>query len=479
MDKVDAGAVWDLLPTHDGRRKAYLFFGKQYTRFDVESGTEDFGYPKNTGAEWDGLWGDRIDAVIVWPVKVKGRRKAYFFRGGEYMRWDVLGNHPDYTKPLDTDSWKDWPSGWDHVDAAVHFPGDSSGCNSNDGIVYFFSGSEYCRFNVSQDTFFGDPIPIAKEWPGLPAGGIDAAVGWPVGRTWTGSVVEEPDKAYFFWGTKYLRYDLHRETLDAGYPKTIVKEWPAREVCVWAAGDVPATVDDDARLREADGTTLSTLEWPAGSVKGQAGWHVGLNFATFAGLLKQLQQLELPDFLGKSRLQSGEIDRLAICAHGNPGDVRINGRHSETAALTPAALKDGSAMHTDVMSLEKWLAPDATVLFMGCLAGSGDPGVALLKRLSTLWPGRTVVMYWSLGYQAPVRMLRKGTKRCEPGMRNTRQLNTSVTVEGTKAFYDFEAEMLKIWDDLAYIPWASHDSLTARSARNGVMLFDSVPAKQR
>lgn len=472
METVDAGAVWDLLPSHDGRRKAYFFFGSRYTRFDVESGVEDYGYPQLISTNWEGIWTDRIDAVIVWPVKVDRRRKAYFFRGAHYIRWDVKGDHSDYIKTI-ADNWKNWPPNWNRVDAAVHFPGDSPGCQSSEGIVYFFCGSEYARFNVDQDQFVGDPQPISKGWPGLRDSGIDAAVGWPLS-----SAMSDPNKAYFFWGKQYFRYDLSREAPDGGYPRKIAEQWRAREVCIWAASDVPIAVHEDARLREADKKTLSKLQWPEGLSRGQAGWHIGVNWVTFDSLLQLLNNLKLPDYLGAGRLRSGEITRLAINAHGLPGDIRINGRSNKAGRLTAAALvPEWSDVRNQCLSLEKLLAPDATVLFMGCLAGFGSEGSALLKALSNLWPGRTVVMFWSIGYQLSAAMLRD-SNLCEAGMRDTRQVNLSVTVPG-KAMNDFEEEMRLSWDDFKKLPWASHVSQTSRVAKNGQIIADTLPADFR
>jgi hypothetical protein len=86
------------------------------------------------------------------------------------------------------------------------------------GKVYFFKGSKYDRYDVAADKVdAGYPKNIAGNWPGFPAtfaAGVDAYVMWDNG------------KAYFFKGTKYIRYDVAADTVDAGYPKPIAGNWP-------------------------------------------------------------------------------------------------------------------------------------------------------------------------------------------------------------------------------------------------------------
>lgn len=71
-----------------GNGKACFFRGNQYIRFDVMTDRADSGYPKpvNSGS-WPGMvWTGGINAVVNW-----GNGKAYFFRGDSYMRYDMSG----------------------------------------------------------------------------------------------------------------------------------------------------------------------------------------------------------------------------------------------------------------------------------------------------------------------------------------------------------------------------------------------------
>ncbi|MEO5997440.1 MAG: hemopexin repeat-containing protein [Chitinophagaceae bacterium] len=81
--------------------------------------------------------------------------------------------------------------------------------------LYFFNGTQYSRYDVNDDAAdSGYPIPIAGNWPGLPASGIDAAINWGNGKT------------FFFSGSIYYRFDNKANRVDAGYPRAIAGNWP-------------------------------------------------------------------------------------------------------------------------------------------------------------------------------------------------------------------------------------------------------------
>jgi hypothetical protein len=80
--------------------------------------------------------------------------------------------------------------------------------------AYFFSGPRYVRWDVASDTAdAGYPMPISAGWRGIFADGIDAAVVWPNGR------------AYFFRGGEYIAYDVESESVLDGYPRSIAENW--------------------------------------------------------------------------------------------------------------------------------------------------------------------------------------------------------------------------------------------------------------
>lgn len=197
-----------------GNGKAYFFQSGQYIRYTVRSNMADDllgdkpdpGYPKPINNEtWPGLiWGD-FDAVVNW-----GNGKAYFFKGKEYIRYDVNADRadPGYPKPISEETWPGmiWIDG---IDAAV---------NWGNGKVYFFKGGQYIRYDIENDRAdSGFPKRINGEtWPGLIwTDGFDDVVNWGNG------------KAYFFKGSEYIRYDIQIDKADIDYPKKIESPaWP-------------------------------------------------------------------------------------------------------------------------------------------------------------------------------------------------------------------------------------------------------------
>ena len=93
------------------------------------------------------------------------------------------------------------------------------------GKAYFFRGNKYIRYDIKADkTDDNYPKLINQNWPGLWPNdlgcGLDAAVVWP------------NDKAYFFKGNSYIRYDIDDDKADAGYPTYISSYWSG----LWSEG---------------------------------------------------------------------------------------------------------------------------------------------------------------------------------------------------------------------------------------------------
>ncbi|MET9065601.1 hemopexin repeat-containing protein [Streptosporangium sandarakinum] len=139
--------------------------------------------------------------------------KIFFFRGPDYVRYDIAADHADPGYPLPIGD--NWPglraAGFDaNLDAAA---------NWGNGKVYFFKGPNYLRYDIATDRADpGYPLPIGDNWPGLRAAGfdanLDAAINWGNG------------KVYFFKGPNYLRYDIATDRADPGYPLPIAGNWP-------------------------------------------------------------------------------------------------------------------------------------------------------------------------------------------------------------------------------------------------------------
>ncbi|WP_211828910.1 hemopexin repeat-containing protein [Kistimonas asteriae] len=144
--------------------KVYFFRGNQYYRFDLGNDSVDSGYPAGISGGWSGL--DRftggasdIDAVINW-----GNGKAYFFKDDEYIRYDIDADRADDGYPMKiAEQWPElakFQGGARDIDAAI---------NWSNGNAYFFKGAEYIRYNLSSGKVdVGYPMLISDTtWPGL------------------------------------------------------------------------------------------------------------------------------------------------------------------------------------------------------------------------------------------------------------------------------------------------------------------------
>ena len=92
-DRVDAAVVIG--------KKAYMFRGDKYVRYDVAADRQDEGYPQAISAHWRGVFADGVDEA----VRIKD--KIYFFKGDAYVRYDIGVDRADdgYPKKIATD----WP----------------------------------------------------------------------------------------------------------------------------------------------------------------------------------------------------------------------------------------------------------------------------------------------------------------------------------------------------------------------------------
>jgi hypothetical protein len=80
---IDAAVLWN-------NGKIYFFKGNQYMRYDVASAKVDPDYPRSISLNWQGLWPGDIDAAVLW-----NNGTAYFFKGAKYVRYDVASGKVD------------------------------------------------------------------------------------------------------------------------------------------------------------------------------------------------------------------------------------------------------------------------------------------------------------------------------------------------------------------------------------------------
>jgi hypothetical protein len=152
-----------------GSGKVYLFKGGNYLRLDQTQNVVD-GEVRSIAENWLGLaeagFGESIDSAVNW-----GSGNAYFFKGGSYLRYDIAADtaDPDGARSIA----EDWPGlgdlGFaDGLDATL---------NPGNGGAYFFKGDQYVRYDVAADRADdGYPLPVAGNWPGLEEAGFGGSL---------------------------------------------------------------------------------------------------------------------------------------------------------------------------------------------------------------------------------------------------------------------------------------------------------------
>lgn len=147
-----------------GSGNVYIFQDQSYRRYEFLTGAAPDA-PQDIAAQWSGLSPDAPDAAVHW-----GGGKVFFFYGATYLRYD-LGNDavdPEYLPPSARRTIAQyWPGLWtDGIDAAV---------NWGNGKIFFFKAGEYVRYDMTSDRVDdGYPRPIEGNWPGVWTDGIDA-----------------------------------------------------------------------------------------------------------------------------------------------------------------------------------------------------------------------------------------------------------------------------------------------------------------
>ena len=151
--------------------------------------------------QWPDMPYKNPDAVVYWPKN----QKAYFFKGEEYVRFDLVKNKMDSGYPKLTKSY--WPGvNVPQVDAACYLPEQDK--------AFIFSGNRFILYDALEDKVErGYPKPIDEtNLPGVTFPKIDAAVSLQNG------------KSYFFYKDQYIRFDRRKFKADPGYPKKLSKE---------------------------------------------------------------------------------------------------------------------------------------------------------------------------------------------------------------------------------------------------------------
>jgi matrix metalloproteinase-14 (membrane-inserted) len=192
---VQAGVDWP-----DG---SSYFFGPQGRYVKWQSGASEADPTRKVLDHWSGWpagW-EEIDAAVRFP-----NNQAYFFKGFDYISVDVRSGVASGIKNIKA-NWDNtsWPVTWGFLDAAIDW---------DNGFAYFFKGGEYLKYPLNGNKIAAGPKPIAGNWQGWPAGwgAPNAAIMWP-------ELIDGRKKAFFFLGDEYIRFDVADGVKDWGPAK--------------------------------------------------------------------------------------------------------------------------------------------------------------------------------------------------------------------------------------------------------------------
>ncbi len=172
---IDAALNW-------GANRVYFFVGANYYRWNPRENSLEAGYPKPITGNWAGFAGtgfeNGFDDAVNW-----GNGKVYFFKGDMYLRMDWNSQTVDAGYP------KAISAGWPDLTKTGFGTGIDAAVNRGNGKAYFFRGANYIRYDITSDVVdSGYPKAIAGNWGGVFAGGVSAAVEWPFARVDAGGL---------------------------------------------------------------------------------------------------------------------------------------------------------------------------------------------------------------------------------------------------------------------------------------------------
>lgn len=214
VDEPDAGAADAGVLTrgatafdavlNPGTGKLFFFKGGEYLRYDLAADMADTtpAYPRPIAPWWPGLWDAGVDSATE-----LGDGKLAFFRGRDFAQYDLARDAVDPGFPRPTASR--WPALGDAgVDAALLVT-----CSDGGRELHLFQGQQVLRFTPDGGEALGGAQPVSQVWPGLDPQPVDA-------------VVEAGSRVYFFQGAGYRRFDALTRVAAPGYPLETKWYWP-------------------------------------------------------------------------------------------------------------------------------------------------------------------------------------------------------------------------------------------------------------
>ncbi|MFC5895254.1 ribosome-inactivating family protein [Streptomyces ramulosus] len=204
----------------------WLFRGDDYVRYDLKD-QKILAGPKPIHAGWPPLakkaFIDGVSAAL--PSRGENPDDVWLFHDDIYLRYDTVNDKITHPATAVADGWHhlDTQHFSDRIDAALTVPGESA-------QAWFFHDDLYLRYNITDDTVINGPSTLHDGWPGLRGTGFeDAGI--------TAAVLRpgHPDEAWFFAGSQYLRYKISDDTL-LQPPKSIAEGWPPLKGTAFANG---------------------------------------------------------------------------------------------------------------------------------------------------------------------------------------------------------------------------------------------------
>lgn len=191
-------------PAPPGSACAYFFRGADYIRYNIATDAVDVG-PRTIAGAWrlPAEFQSDLDASVNW-----GDGHVYFFRRAGYVRYNVATDRVDVGPVAISRYWGALPQRFQsNLDAAV---------NWGDGFAYFFRGDRCVRYEIATNAVDG-PRAFSHYFQNLPEffqSNLDSVVNWGNGLV------------YFFKDDRYIRYNIRRNTVDVASTE-IARGWTA------------------------------------------------------------------------------------------------------------------------------------------------------------------------------------------------------------------------------------------------------------
>jgi hypothetical protein len=226
-------------------KRIYFFKDSSYFEYDPRPGIDRIVKGPSPIADrfrgLNGAFAAGIDAAVNW-----GDGFAYFFKGDEYWKYDILTDQAVATDP--TKIAEGWPALPDTFKTGI-----DTAFNSGDGKAYFFKGNQYLRYHIKNDRV-DDPDPGTAPYPRR----IDGPNGWrrlpDSFKAGLDAAINSGDgKLYFFKDDEYVRLTFADRSVDEvqpPYPLNITSAW----------GGLPGNLGEGLEWSEAGSPNLLKIE---------------------------------------------------------------------------------------------------------------------------------------------------------------------------------------------------------------------------